>query len=141
MYVYAYISVSCVCPCLPNKINLLFPEERVGISSFRKFTPLSCKALLYHFPSKETHYSCNPNLIIPCSRAGFLFFFEEGSEMGRGEMAAHSSILAWRIHLDRGSLMGCSPWGCRESDTTEWVSTAQHRAVFTYFILMPYVSS
>ena len=30
------------------------------------------------------------------------------------EMATHSSILAWRIPQ-----MGCSPWGCKESDTTE----------------------
>ena len=33
-------------------------------------------------------------------------------------MATHSSILAWRTHGDR-SLVGYSPWGCRESDTTE----------------------
>ena len=31
------------------------------------------------------------------------------------EMATHSSILAWRIH----GLVGYSPWGHRESDTTE----------------------
>ena len=23
-------------------------------------------------------------------------------------------------------LVGCNPWGCKESDTTEWLSTAQH---------------
>jgi len=34
------------------------------------------------------------------------------------EMATHSSILAWRIHGQR-SLVGCRPWGCKESDTTE----------------------
>ena len=32
-------------------------------------------------------------------------------------MAAHSSILAWRI-LQR-SLAGYSPWGCKELDTTK----------------------
>ena len=32
-------------------------------------------------------------------------------------MATHSSNLAWR------SLMGCSPWGRKESDTTEGLST------------------
>ena len=31
-------------------------------------------------------------------------------------MAIHSSILA-------GSLVGYSPWGCKESDTTERLST------------------
>ena len=38
------------------------------------------------------------------------------------EVATHSSILAWRIHGQR-SLAGYSPWGCKESDMTEWLST------------------
>ena len=33
-------------------------------------------------------------------------------------MAPHSSTLAWKIHGQR-SLVGCSPWGCCGSDTTE----------------------
>ena len=33
-------------------------------------------------------------------------------------MAPHSSTLAWKIH-GRRSLVGCSPWGLEESDTTE----------------------
>ena len=37
-------------------------------------------------------------------------------------MATHSSILAWRIPW---SLVDYSPWGCKESDTTEPLSTAQ----------------
>ena len=32
-------------------------------------------------------------------------------------MATHSSILAWRILMDRGA--GYSPWGRKESDMTE----------------------
>ena len=38
-------------------------------------------------------------------------------------MATHSSILAWRIPMDR-SLVGYSPWGHKESDTTEQLSIA-----------------
>ena len=34
------------------------------------------------------------------------------------EMAVHSSTLAWKIHGQR-SLIGYSPWGRKESDTTE----------------------
>ena len=34
------------------------------------------------------------------------------------ERATHSSILAWKIHGQR-SLAGYSPWGHKESDTTE----------------------
>ena len=33
-------------------------------------------------------------------------------------MAPHSSTLAWKINGWR-SLVGCSPWGRKESDTTE----------------------
>jgi len=34
------------------------------------------------------------------------------------EMATHSNILAWEIPWTE-ELMGYSPWGCKESDTTE----------------------
>ena len=40
---------------------------------------------------------------------------EDPLEKGR---ATHSRILAWRIHGQR-SLVGYSPWGCKELDTTE----------------------
>ena len=33
-------------------------------------------------------------------------------------MATHSNILAWRIPWTEGPV-GYSPWGCKESDTTE----------------------
>ena len=33
-------------------------------------------------------------------------------------MATHSRILAWKIHEQR-SLVGYSPWGGKESDTTK----------------------
>jgi len=35
-------------------------------------------------------------------------------------MATHSSTLGWKSHGQR-SLVGCSPWGSEESDTTEWL--------------------
>ena len=35
------------------------------------------------------------------------------------EMATHSSLLAWKIPWR--SLVGYSPWGCKESDMTEWL--------------------
>ena len=38
------------------------------------------------------------------------------------EETVHSSILAWRIPMDRGAWMCGSPWGCKESDTPEWLS-------------------
>ena len=36
------------------------------------------------------------------------------------EMATHSSTLAWKFHGQR-SLVGYSPWGCKESHTTAWL--------------------
>ena len=42
-------------------------------------------------------------------------------------MAAHSSILAWRIPWTEEP-GGYSPWGHTESDPTERLSAAQHGA-------------
>ena len=42
-----------------------------------------------------------------------LLLLEEG-------MATHSSILAWRIPMDRGTWQA---WCCKKSDTTEQLST------------------
>ena len=52
---------------------------------------------------------------------GFFFFFFKFSYLPlpmEKEMATHSSILAWKSHEQR-SLVGYSPWGCKESVTTE----------------------
>ena len=55
-------------------------------------------------------------------------------------MATHSSILAWRIPMDRGSLAGYSPWGHKESDTTEQLKltsyTQNSSHILLYIILM-----
>ena len=37
-------------------------------------------------------------------------------------MATHSSILTWEILHGQRSLVGYSPWGYKESDTTEQLS-------------------
>ena len=41
------------------------------------------------------------------------------------EMATHSSILAWNIPWTE-ELVGYSPWGCKELDMTEQLSTHTH---------------
>ena len=38
-------------------------------------------------------------------------------------MVTHSSILAWSIPMDRGAWWAYSPWGWKELDTTEELST------------------
>ena len=45
-------------------------------------------------------------------------------------MATDSSILAWRIPTEN-SLAGYSPWGHKESDTTEWLNTHTHTHTHT----------
>ena len=49
-------------------------------------------------------------------------------------MAVHSSMLAWRIPMDRGAWWATvHPWGCKESNTTDYLSTAQlHVNVITF---------
>ena len=47
-------------------------------------------------------------------------------------MRTHSSILAWRIPWTE-ELVGCSPWGHTESDTTE----ATKHALPWYFMKDP----
>ena len=51
-------------------------------------------------------------------------------------MATHSSFLAWRIPMDR-SLVGYSPWGRKESDTTEQLGAAQRRVDSRAGVLPP----
>ena len=41
------------------------------------------------------------------------------------EMTIYSSILAWKIPWT--DELSCSTWDRKESNTTEWLSTAQHK--------------
>ena len=50
-----------------------------------------------------------------------------GTSPGGGHGNPLHSILAWRIPMDRRSLASYSPWGCKESDMTERLSTAQKK--------------
>ena len=50
------------------------------------------------------------------------------------EMATHFIILAWRIPWQK-SLAGCSPWGCKESDTTEQLNNNIH----THHFFLPII--
>ena len=47
-------------------------------------------------------------------------------------MATHSSILAWRVHGQR-SLAGYSPWGRKESESTEQLTLGLSEFVFRGF--------
>ena len=56
---------------------------------------------------------------MPGIRVRFLSW-EDPLEAG---MAAHSSVLAWRIPWTEG-LGGLQSMGCKESDMSEWLTTA-----------------
>ena len=43
-------------------------------------------------------------------------------------MAPHSRTLAWKIH-GRRSLVGCSPWGREESNTSDFTFTFHFHAL------------
>ena len=59
-------------------------------------------------------------LLLFCQRPSFSSsdFVSFCAALSEKAMAPHSSTLAWKIH-GRRSLVGCSPWGRKESDTTE----------------------
>ena len=55
-----------------------------------------------------------------------IYFLKESPGLGRSlekGMATHSSILAWRILMDRSTWRATVHGGRKESDMTEWLST------------------
>ena len=51
------------------------------------------------------------------------------------EMATHSSIFAQKKSHEQRSLVGYSPWGLEELETTEQLSTCgQHNSILTFTI-------
>ena len=46
------------------------------------------------------------------------------------EMATHSSILVWKI--PRTEEVSYSPWGHKESDTTDWLRTQENEVLWSY---------
>ena len=61
---------------------------------------------------------------LPAVRETWVRFLGREDPLEEG-MATHSSILAWRMHMDRGAWQALEH-GIAESDTTEWLSTAQN---------------
>ena len=62
--------------------------------------------------------------------------WEDALEEGR---ATHSSILVWRIPIDREAWQATyHPWGCKESDTTELKHrTSSHLTSHAYVMKPP----
>ena len=83
-------------------------ESRVGNSQF--------KAVLEHV---DLGHSLVAHTVkhLPVMRETRVRFLGREDPLEK-EMAIHSSTLAWKSHGQR-SLIGYSPWGRKESDTTE----------------------
>ena len=58
----------------------------------------------------------------------------------RRAWATHSSILAWRILMDRGAWQANSPWGHKELDMTEHTHT-HHLQSHSYYFLATKLSA
>ena len=61
---------------------------------------------------------------LPAMQKTMVQFLGRQDALEKGQ-ATHSSILAWRIHMDRGAWQA-TVHGVVESDTTEKLSTARH---------------
>ena len=68
--------------------------------------------------SLKLNHCSRVHLEISISASGFYSLLMCVLEKAEKAMAPHSSTLSWKIH-GRRSLVGCSPWGRQESDTTE----------------------
>ena len=60
-------------------------------------------------------------------RRGFRRILLGQKDLLEWEMATHSRILVWKIPHGQRSLMGYSPWSHKQSDKTEWLSTARNK--------------
>ena len=67
---------------------------------------------------------------LPVMRKTQVRSLDQGDPLEK-EMATHSSILPGEFHGQR-SLMGYSPWGCKELDMTERLSHIHPINVFTH---------
>ena len=81
------------------------------------------------FPGSSAGKESACNVGNPCSIPGW-------GRFPGGRHASYSSILAWRIPMDRGAWwVTYSSWGHKESDTTERLSTAQ--CVLLVYLAVP----
>ena len=129
------------------------PPTQAATQHWAKFPVLDSRSLLViHFKYSSVYMSIPNSLTIPFPHPSWLtimsWFWKSASARWHSdkdylpmqetqeisiqslgwedplerEMATHSRILAWRIPWKR-SLVGPSPWGCKESDITEHAHT------------------
>ena len=109
---------------LGTELGSIYPMSRA------KQGPSSSKVPGYGLDSPRFRF--NKYLGFPCSSVGKESACSATRVQSLGwedplekEMATHSSTLPGKSHGQR-SLMGCKPWGCKESGTTEWLTLKLH---------------
>ena len=110
-------------------LNMLgFPDSSAGKESSVQCRIQQFDSGVMKFPWRQDRLPTPVFLGFPGGSAGKQPAYNVGhlcSWFGK-IMATHSSILAWRIPMDRGAWQAtCSPWGRKESDTAEGLRTAQ----------------
>ena len=118
-----YLSNKLLPQVLLSKRVLLY-NSYLPSTIFLSFSSQSCilflvdRAVSYGLPRGTKPFHLMLLLILSSSlitgSCGFIEHFTR-------EMATHSSVLAWRIPWR--NLVGYSPWGRKESDTTEWLAS------------------
>ena len=100
--------------------SINYSNEYLGLISFRIdwFDILAVQGILRSSPTTQFE-NVNSSLALSLLSGTVSIYIHDYLEK---EMAIHSSILAWRIPWT-GSLVGYSPWGHKELDTTEKLST------------------
>ena len=100
-------------------------KHNIGAWSFTRFLP-SKFSVATHLCGTAIGVDFKAFLVaqmvknLPAMQETWVWSLGQEDPLEKG-MATHSSILAQRIHEQR-SLVGYSPWGCKELDMTEWLS-------------------
>ena len=105
------------CLCVFNRASLYVTGLRWKASNLPWMTVDISVAFRNQGPFRSDYYPYDICLGDSTFFASELYFLAIVMEKA---MAPHSSTLAWKSHGWR-SLVGCSPWGRQESDTTEWL--------------------
>ena len=123
-------------PALEGGFLSTVPSGKSHVGYFCLFEGIAPDGYLVH----SSHYSGLPwwlrqqRIHQQCGRPGFNPWL--GKIPWRRECLPTPVFLLAESHGQR-NLAGCSPWGRKELDTTEWLSTAQHVAQ-PLFITMPH---
>ena len=118
--------------CILNSESLSCPEPNIcccpGLECDSSFAPSSSAVFFLHKlalvkSSWKGDLAGSNSRNLPAVLETWTLSLDWENPLEEG-MASHSSILAWRMPMDRGAWR-TTAHGVAESDTTEWLSTTQ----------------